>query len=191
MKNRDFLFPLLLRSVFVAVSALIAVLSMAGSAKAATQGSLGATSTGTAVITVVIPAQFKIGGINNFALGGYSGSGSMAANQDICVYTNGSGSYKVLVTDDTSMTPTGFSVQNGIATSSIPYKAYWNNTTGTAGSTQLSYNSPLLRTGANVLSTNCSVGGKSANIEVVFAQADLRKGVTGGYSGTMTIVIEP
>ncbi len=179
------------KGVFAIGDALIALLPMVGLAEAATQGSLATTSIGTAVITVVIPAQFKISGVNNFSLGSYAGSGNISANQDICVYTNGSGSYRVRVTDDTSMSPTGFSVQNGISTSDILYKIYWNNTTGTTGSTQLTYNAPLSRTGANVLSTNCSVGGKSANIEVTFAQTDLRKAVTGGYSGTITIAIEP
>lgn len=160
-------------------------------ALAATQGTLGTTSTATAVITVVIPPNFKISGMQDLALGSYSGSGAMAGDRDICVYSNGTGSYRVLITDDSTLSPSGFSAQNSSATASIPYTVRWNGTTGTAGNTNVNYNTPRAYSGANTLSTDCSVGGLSANIRVNFTQANLRSVPGDAYSTTITVVIEP
>lgn len=170
--------------------ALATALLLQGSAFAATQGSLGTTSTATAVITVVIPAQFRISSMNDLALGAYSGA-AMNGNDDLCVYTNGTGSYRVRATDSSSLSPTDFSAQNAAASGHIPFAVRWNNTTGIAGNALLSYNTPSSKTGANTQSIDCSIGGNSANLEVRFAKNDLQKALGGAYSSTLTVVIEP
>ena len=65
-------------------------------ANAATQGTLGATSTGTSLVSLTIAAQYQITGLTDLALGAWSGSGNMTANNDVCVYTNDStGNYQI------------------------------------------------------------------------------------------------
>jgi hypothetical protein len=158
---------------------------------AATQGSQGVTSTATTVITVVIPDQFRISGLSDFMLGTYSGSGAMTANRDLCVYTNGPGDYHVTVTDSSSMTPSGYSVQNATATEDIAYTVKWNDRTGTSGNVNMPFGTTKVGHDANTVSTDCSIGGNSANLLVNFTQANLRAAPGGVYSATMTVEIEP
>ena len=158
---------------------------------AATDGTLGITSTGTAVITLVIPQLYRISGIGDFAFGTYSGSGSMTANDDICVYSNSSNSYKIRITDNTNMTANTFAVENTENTHQVPMELRWNSTTGTAGNVAIAYNTPLTANGANAVSSDCSSGGLSSNLQINFAQADLQSSFATAYSSTLTLLIEP
>jgi len=160
-------------------------------ARAAKQGSPGTSSTGTATITVTIPPQYQISGMQDLPLGTYGGTGGLSGNTDICVFSNGDGGYQVRIYDDSTMSPSGFSVQNPQATASIPYEVKWNDRTGTSGNSPVSYNAAASQTGANTQSTDCSLGGKSANLEVQFASSDLRAAPTGYYDATLTVVIQP
>ncbi len=174
------------------ITVLIAGVLAPASAFSATQGSLGTTSTATADITVIIPAKFRISGLNDFSFGAYPGSGNLSANNDICIYSNNAnGDYKVRVTDSSSMSAAGFSVQNGTATADIPYSVKWNATTGTAGNQAVTYNTAHAKTGANTQSTDCTAGGNSANMQVDFASGDLLAAPGGSYNSTLTISIEP
>lgn len=173
---------------------LIALLYIPGAkgAEAATNGSLGLTSTGSTVVTVIIPNIFKISGVNDLTLGTYSGTGTMTGNQDLCIYTNReTGSYRVTVTDDTPLSPSGFAVQDQTNTRQIPFTVRWNGTTGTSGNLNMNYNTRRTFSGANTQSTNCSVGGNSANIQVSFTQANLQAVGGGSYSSTLTLFVEP
>jgi hypothetical protein len=161
------------------------------SALSATDGSSGATSTGTAVITLVIPEVYMISRMPNFSLGTYSGSGDMTANNDLCVYSNGNGAYRTVIIDSTPLSPAGFAVQDTTNTKQIPMQVYWNNHTGITGNSAVSYNTPLSMTGANTQSSTCAAGGLSANMQIRFSQANLQAALAGDYSSTLTVLIEP
>ena len=158
---------------------------------AATQGTLGTTSTATSVISITVPPNFKLSGFSDFSLGKYSGSGTMTANEDLCVYSNGTGSYHVVITDDSTLSPSGFSVQNSNATVDIPYTVKWNNTTGTSGNASAAYGGSHAGSGANVTSPTCSTGGLTSNLQVNFTQANLRAATGGLYSTNITAMVEP
>ena len=55
---------------------------------AATDGTLGTTSTGTSDITVTIPELILISGMADITFGTYAGTGDLDVNEDICIYTN-------------------------------------------------------------------------------------------------------
>jgi hypothetical protein len=161
-------------------------------AQAATNGSLGATSTATTVITLTIPETLRISGMGDLSLGRWSGSGAMSANRDVCVYDNSSnGSYHVTATGNSTLTPSAFGVQNSNASYGIPFSVTWNNGAGTSGSYGLTYNKSHSASGANTRSMDCSVGGKSSNLGVSFASTNLQKAPGGVYSTTLTVMVEP
>jgi hypothetical protein len=169
----------------------VSLLAAAGSAISASQGSLGTTSTATSVLTITIPETLRLSGLSDFAFGTYSGSGALSANADVCVYDNSSnGNYHVTATDSTSLTATAFAAQNGAA-ASIPFSVRWNNGTGTTGNYALTYNKSHAASGANTKSTDCSTGGKSANLNIQFVATDLAGKPGGAYTSTITVMVEP
>ena|ERR1022692_2236002 len=156
-------------------------------ANAATQGTLGATSTGTSLVSLTIAAQYQITGLTDLALGAWSGSGNMTANNDVCVYTNDStGNYHTLVTDSSGTS--AFKVKSGA--NAIPYTVNWNHVSGVVGNVAVTYGIALLVTGANTSSVTCG-GLKDANYQVTFLSAALAAASAGSYSTTLTMVIEP
>ena len=113
----------------LAVAAVLTAATLVSQgAGAATQGTLGATSTGTAAVSLTIAQQYQISGLSDLAFGTYSGSGALTSNEDVCVYTNDTTkNYHVLVTDSAG----SFEVVNG--SNNIPFTVAWNNAIGTTG----------------------------------------------------------
>lgn len=179
---------------FLSMVALGAMTVAAGSAMAATaDGTLGATSTGTADVTLSINEQFQISDMNAFAFGAYGGTGDFDANDDICVYHNGDGSYRVTITDNSAnVTANAFQVEDATDTNEIDMSIFWNDVTGVTGESAVTYNTALTpQSGANTSAADCSVGGLSANLHVVLAEADLQAATAGSYDSELTVLIEP
>ena len=173
----------------LAVALLAMTALTAGNAIAATDGTLGATSTGTSPVTLTIPELFRISSLADFALGAYAGTGTMTSNDDVCVYHNGDGTYQVTGTDDS--TGATFAVENAGNTAVITMEVKWNDITGTAGNAALIYNTAMPSTAANTTIDDCSVGGLSGNLQVNFTQADLQAAPVGAYDSTITLLVEP
>ncbi|MCZ6871353.1 MAG: hypothetical protein O7G84_17795, partial [Gammaproteobacteria bacterium] len=75
---------------------LLGAFCFVGLAQAATvDGTVGATSTGTTDVSVTIPDRVRVSRLDGIALGTYGGSGDMSGVDDLCVFRNGSGSYKI------------------------------------------------------------------------------------------------
>ena len=171
----------------------IAALS-AGNAFAVTaDGTLGASSTGTADVTLTIDEQFQISDMDAFAFGTFGGTGDFDANDDICVYSNGDGSYRVTITDDSgNVTPNDFAVEDSTNTSEIPMSIFWNDVTGTTGESAATYNTAITpQSGANTTIADCSAGGLIANLHVVLAEADLQAATAGSYDSELSVLVEP
>lgn len=176
----------------LAAGVMSSAVLLASYAHAATDGTLGATSTGTADVTLTIASQFRISDMDDFALGTYGGTGNLTANDDVCVYTNlASGAYNVTATDNSGMSAADFSVQNGGATADIPFEVRWNDVTGTVGNAVMTYNTQMAGTGANIQTDDCSVGGLSGNIQVTLLQAALQAAPADSYTSTVSFLIEP
>ena len=80
--------------------AVAAVATFAASnAFAATQGTLGATSTGSLNITLTIDALVQISALDDIPLGNYTGGANMTGADDLCVYSN-TGGYEITATGD-------------------------------------------------------------------------------------------
>lgn len=149
------------------------------SAIAATQGTAGATSTGTAVVSVTIADIVQISDMNDFAFGTYSGTGDLNGTDDVCIYRNGTGNYTVTATG--SGAANAFTMTDG--TNTIAYSVTLDGaalTSGTAAN----------QTGAHASSANCAgTPNKTLNVDVL--AADLQAAPAGAYTGTLTLLVAP
>ncbi len=175
----------------LALIALIGGIGSAGNSYAATQGTLGATSTGTSVVTMSIAEAFQVSDIADIPLGAYSGTGDLNGNDDLCVYHNGDGSYRVTVTDSSTISAAAFAVEDAGNANEIAMSVFWNDTTGTVGEAAVTDGTAITTlTGANTTISDCSAGGLSANIHVTLLEAALQAAPAGSYDSTLTIVVE-
>ncbi len=153
------------------------VLLIAGSAIAATDGSLGVTSTGTSVVTIIKDNAVQITNVDDIDLGTHATLGANAvASDDVCVFSSTS-AYNLTVTSANGI----FELQNG--GDAIPYALTWD----AAAVTESGVMSGL--TGDNT-SLNCS-GGTNATFEVTVDSADFNAANPGTYTDTLTLLVQP
>src|SRR5690554_3097796 len=96
---------------------------------AASDGTLGTTSTGTSDITIEVPELVMLTGVADLTLNPYAG-GDVDLSDDVCVYTNDpDGQYLVTLTGDGGAGSDEFSITDGSA--EMVYTAYWNDESGT------------------------------------------------------------
>lgn len=158
---------------------------LATDAVAATDGTVGATSTGTSTISVTIPKLIRIRSMSDFTTGSYSGTGDIDQDDDVNVSVNYTGTYQVTGTG--SGAASAFTITDGSST--IAYTPYFNDATGTSGraaltttvalTTQSGAVKPL---GSSTLNGNVSINKTEANIQAVDA---------GTYTGVLTLVFAP
>ncbi|MCE9507021.1 MAG: hypothetical protein K8R48_01730 [Alphaproteobacteria bacterium] len=172
------------------IAGLLATATAAGQAVAATDGTLGLSSTGTIDITLTIPELFRISHTSDFLLGTYGGSGDMEANNDVCVWSNGNGAYQVTITDDSGMSPDGFAVEDIGGTAQINMGVFWHDAPGTTGGTAVTYGVPLAAANANTTSSDCTENGFSANLHILLPESDLRAAAAGSYSTRLTVLVQ-
>lgn len=176
------------------IFALVGVVALSPyNAEAATaDGSVGTSSTGTVDVTVTVAENFRITGLAAFAFGTRNiGDGDADSNDDVCIFHNGDGSYKVNITDDsTGGTGAGFNVENAGDSAVISYNVFFNDVTGTVGEAAITDGTnSAAQSGANTASQTCG-GGNSANIHVVIPGANLDAAAAGAYDSELTIVVD-
>jgi hypothetical protein len=157
-------------------------------AMAATDGPLGVTSTGDTYITLGVSSLVRITGIDGIDFGLYDGSGNIAENDDVCIWTNDSGAkYKVTASGDGAAH--AFNVRSG--GNILPYTVRWNDTPGISGNVALTKDvlSGVFNN-ANTSSSTCG-GTMNANYEIRIDGDDLLAVRPGTYTGVLTLVITP
>jgi len=123
--------------------------------------------------------------------GVWSGSGNLVQNDSTCVYRDtGRPRYRVTGTDNSTITPGAFHLENPTHTIEIPYQVKWRSNTSNGGKT-LPYGSPINRKNANQLSQTCAIDGLTSNMRIRIRTADLQAAPASSYSAEVTIVIEP
>ncbi|RYF44592.1 MAG: hypothetical protein EOO38_17590, partial [Cytophagaceae bacterium] len=107
-------------------------------AHAATQGSIGATSTGTVTINATINALVQISDLNDLTFSGLTGSATAQQTDNVCVWSNTSSkSYTIKATGNG--TTNAFTLANG-TNAAIPYSVAWANTASATSGTALTTN---------------------------------------------------
>jgi spore coat protein U-like protein len=164
-------------------------LAMPATSFAATQGSVGATSTGTVGISATVPGRVQISGLNDIVFGTVDPAVGAASAEDVCVWSNTSGKgYTVTATG--SGASNAFSLSDG--TNSLAYAVEWAGTAGQSTGTALISGTALSGLSSTATNPTCSSGpAASASLVVKMTAADLQAAVASSYTGTLTLVVAP
>lgn len=171
------------------IALVAAVMVNPGVASAATQGSLGATSTGSIGISATVPGRVQISGLTDVAFGSVDPATAAASAQDVCVWSNTSGrNYDITATG--SGTSNAFTLSDG--TNSLAYSVEWAATSGQSSGTALAPATALTGIASTATNPTCSSGpAASASLVVKMSAANLQAAVASSYTGTLTLVVAP
>ncbi len=171
--------------ITTAATVLALTATMAAPATAATQGSVGSTSTGTVDISVTIPQLARISNLNDIGFGSWSGVGALSGNDSLCVWTT-TGAYNITATGSGALN--AFTLAAGLST--VPYTVSWADTAGAGSGTGVTTGTPLVAQTSGAATTNCA-GGDTATVFVDIAEPDLAAATDGLHTGTLTLVVAP
>ncbi len=134
--------------------------------------------------------QVRISNMDAFNFGMWTG-GTLRADDPTCVYkSSGNNRYVITVTDNSTITPNAFHLENPTRTIEIPFEVRWRNRP-TSGGSVVSYGVPTSKRRANQNSELCTVGGLSSNLRVRILRADLEAAPGGYYSSELQILVQP
>ncbi len=168
--------------------AAAAIALSTGTAHAANQGTLGATSTGDITITASVQARVRITGLADVSWTNQD-PGTAATNaQDVCVWSNTSTKgYTVTASGDGASN--AFTLANGALT--VPYSVQWNASAGQTTGTALTTGSASGTLTSTATNQTCSAG-ESASLVVGIGTSDLSgMQAATSYSGVLTLVVSP
>jgi len=134
------------------------------------------------------PDKVRITSVADLNLGNWP-SASMSGNNAACVYNSADTSYHVTATDNSTIKPSGFYLQNAGATAKILYSLYWGNSSS-PGAIPMGDGVRISATGAATASQSCN-GGTNANYKVTINNSDLAAVPAGTYTATITLSVEP
>ncbi len=169
--------------------AAAAIALSTGTAHAANQGTLGATSTGDITITASVQARVRITGLADVSWTNQD-PGTAATNaQDVCVWSNTSTKgYTVTARGDGASN--AFTLANGALT--VPYSVQWNASAGQTTGTALTTGSASGTLTSTAATNQTCTAGESASLVVGISAADLGgMQAATSYSGVLTLVVSP
>jgi hypothetical protein len=161
-----------------------------GEAFAASQGTLGATSTGSVAISASVPNRARITGLTDVAFTNQDPATLATDAQDVCVWSN-TATKAYTITATGSGTASAFTLSNG--TTTVPYTVEWASSSGQTTGTALSTGTASASLTSAATNQNCASGpAASASLIVEIATADLGTMSAGSsYTGTLTLLVTP
>lgn len=160
---------------------------------AASDGTVGATSTGTADLTLTIPEYVVVSGMADFTFGSWNGTAALDLSDNIIISGNddqASPTYKVNIVGDGAAGAFTMARSTPAAPSAtIAYTVAFNDQTGTGGGTAVTSGTDV--TGQSGINTTLSSVTNNANIRVQISLGALQAAPYGDYDGTLTIVVTP
>lgn len=171
----------------IAVGFAFAATLAANHVMAASNGTLGADSTGSTDITLEIADRVQISSVADIALGAWSGAGDMVGSSEFCVHRNGGDDYRLTLTADTG----AFEVRSGTTLDSIAFSAKVDDDLDASDGEALVYNTATVLPLTGSASLTCG-GSDNAALEVTFQEANLQAvSSAADYQATVTIFVEP
>ena len=170
--------------------AVLLAVTASGAAQAATQGSLGATSTGSVSISASVPSRVRISGLSDVAFTNVDPSLNAANAQNVCVWSNTStNGYQV--TASGSGAANAFTLANAAQT--VPYTVEWSASSGQTSGTALASGTALTGLTSTATNQNCASGpSASASLIVRIASSALQTMPAAvSYTGTLTLLVAP
>jgi hypothetical protein len=132
--------------------------------------------------------NMRISNMNDINLGTWTPATAMTGNDPVCVYrSSGGDKYSVTGTDNSTLTPAQFRLQNSAGTVEIPYTVKWSNTAA-AGTLAMTDGSALNASNADRKSQSCTSGLK-ANFRIDVTAAALSGKPAGTYTTTVRFVV--
>ena len=163
----------------------------AASADAATQGSLGATSTGTVTITATVPNRAQITGLSDISFTNADPTTTATSAQSNCVWSN-TATKGYSITASGSGTAGAFTLTSG-ALAPVPYSVQWAATSGQTSGSALATGTALTGLTSTATRPTCNAGpATSSSLVVSIAATDLQDMVaSASYTGTLTLLVTP
>lgn len=174
----------------LSIGAALGAAISATPASAATQGTLGATSTGSVTITASVPSRARITGLADVSFVNQD-PGSAATNaQDVCVWSN-TATKAYTITATGSGTANAFTLSDGSNT--VPYSVEWASSIGQTTGTALSTGTASASLTSTATHQTCTSGpADSASLIVGISTANLGTMAAGSnYTGTLTLLVTP
>jgi len=172
--------------------ALLLAAAAAGSAQAATDGTLGATSTGTVTINATVAGRVQISKLSDVNFAAVDPSSAVQVAQNVCVWSNTSGR-KYNITASGNGLASAFTLSGGVVLGVVPYSVEWNQTSGQTAGTALGVSTALTGQATVATSPTCASGAAtSASLIVKMSAATLQTMQAGAtYTGVLTLVVAP
>lgn len=170
--------------------ACVAAALMPGTAFAATQGTLGATSTGSITIGASIPNRVQLSKLTDVSFANQDPAVAASNAQNVCVWSNTSTKgYNVTATG--SGAANAFTLANGALT--VPYSVEWAGSSGQTSGSALSTGTALTGLTSTATNLNCASGpATSASLIVKISTTNLQSmQAATTYTGTLTLVVAP
>ncbi|HVJ70760.1 MAG TPA: hypothetical protein VM531_04490 [Sphingomicrobium sp.] len=167
------------------------LLGSTGTAYASTQGTFGATSTGSVNINASVPARVRISGLTDVDLTNSDPSMNAAVAQNVCVWSNtATRGYRVTATG--SGAANAFTLANG-ALPVVPYTVEWSGTSGQSIGTSLTTGSVLAGQTSSATVQDCSAGPASSASLIVRVGSSALQAMPAAttFTGTLTLVVAP
>lgn len=169
---------------------LVGVFVVAGAstspALASTDGSFGATSQGSVVISATVPGRVKLTKLSDVTFTNVDPALAATNAQNVCVWSNTvSRRYTINATGNGA--GSAFTLTDGANT--VPYTVQWAQTSGQTSGTALAAGVALPNQSSAAVMQDCG-GTTSASLIVGIASSDLQ-GMTAStpYTGTLTLLV--
>lgn len=170
------------------LTSLALILALAAPAHAASQGSLGATSTGSVTITVSVAPRVSISGLADMSFNIQDPSEVASGTQDICIWSN-TASKSYTITASGSGPGGAFVLLSGAQ--AVPYKVSWFSTVE-GGQSALSSDLASAKLTSAATHQSCRSERKSARLSVKIAPADLQfMEPRVSYVGVLNLTVSP
>lgn len=176
------------KGFLTAAAVTLAVAS--GNALAATDGTLGATSEGTVLISASVPSRARLTGLTDIAFTNQDPTSAASAAQNVCVWSN-TATKAYTITATGSGTANAFTLGNGALT--VPYTVEWNGSSGQTSGTALATGTASASLISTATHQTCTAGpSSSASLIVGMSTTDLQSMEAGlNYTGSLTLLVTP
>ncbi|MFN7024894.1 MAG: hypothetical protein ACK4QP_10300 [Pseudorhizobium sp.] len=171
-------------------SFLLASASLSAPALAATDGTLGATSTGTVSITASVPSRVRISGLTDIDFTNQDPATAASSAQNVCVWSN-TATKAYTITATGSGAGSAFTLSNGSA--AVSYEVQWAGISGAMAGTTLTAGSASSSFSSTATNQNCASGPSASASLIVGLGTGALSAMNAGanYTGTLTLLVTP
>jgi spore coat protein U-like protein len=171
-----------LRRCSLSFFSIACILLLPLNTQAATDGSLGSTSEGTSLVTIIKGNAVLITDVDDLFLGTHGTLDTKKVSADaVCVYSS-TGAYNLAITTINGY----FALQSTSTTTDIPYSLEWI----TDVATPVLHNSPINGLIGDSQSINCN-GSTNAIFQQTVRRAAFNAADPGSYQDTLTLLVAP